>query len=103
MKLYDSASLRNVAVIGHGGSGKTQLVSALLFAAGAANRLGKVDDGTSITDFDEEEIARKHTLSSSLCFAEWKDTKINFIDTPGFADFLCEAKPVIGDVGAPAA
>jgi elongation factor G len=95
MKLYDSTALRNVAVIGHGGCGKTQLVSAVLFAAGAASRLGKVDDGTSITDFDEEEIARKHTLASSLCFAEWKDTKINMIDTPGFADFLCEARAAL--------
>ena len=62
MKVYDAASLRNVALVGHSGSGKTQLVSALLFDAGAVNRLGKVDDGTTVTDYDEEEIARKHTL-----------------------------------------
>jgi elongation factor G len=92
MKVYDAAAIRNVAVVGHGGCGKTQLVSAMLFAAGAVNRLGKVDDGTTVTDFDEEEIARKHTLSSSLAHAEWQKTKINIIDTPGFANFLTDAK-----------
>ena len=83
MKVYDAAAIRNVALVGHGGSGKTQLVSAMLFAAGAVNRLGRVDDGTTTTDFDEEEIARKHTLSSSLAHAEWQKNKINIIDTPG--------------------
>jgi elongation factor G len=91
MKVYDAASIRNVALVGHGGCGKTQLVSTLLFVAGAVNRLGRVDDGTTVTDFDEEEIARKHTLSSSLAFAEWQKTKINLIDTPGFANFLSDA------------
>jgi elongation factor G len=92
MKVYDAAAIRNVAVVGHGGCGKTQLVSAMLFGAGAVNRLGKVDEGTTVTDFDEEEIARKHTLSSSLAHAEWQKTKINIIDTPGFANFLTDAK-----------
>jgi elongation factor G len=91
MKVYDAAAIRNVAVVGHGGCGKTQLVSAMLFAAGAVNRLGKVDEGSTITDFDEEEISRKHTLSSSLAHAEWQKTKINVIDTPGFANFLTDA------------
>ena len=91
MKVYDAASIRNVALVGHGGCGKTQLVSTLLFVAGAVNRLGKVDDGTTVTDFDDEEIARKHTLSSSLAHAEWQKTKINLIDTPGFANFLTDA------------
>src|SRR5919197_3185093 len=91
MKVYDATSLRNVAFVGHSGAGKTQLISALLFVAGAVNRLGRVDDGTTVTDFDEEEIARKHTLSSSLAFAEWQKTKINLIDTPGFANFLTDA------------
>ena len=77
MKVYDAASIRNVAVVGHGGCGKTQLVAAMLFAAGAVNRLGKVDDGSTTTDFDDEEIARKHTLSSSLAHAEWQKAKIN--------------------------
>ena len=92
MKVYDAASIRNVAVVGHGGCGKTQLVSALLFGAGAVNRLGKVDEGSTITDFDEEEIARKHTLSSSLAHAEWQKAKINIIDTPGMANFISDAR-----------
>jgi elongation factor G len=95
MKVYDAASIRNVAVVGHGGSGKTQLVSAMLFDAGAVNRLGRVDDGTTITDFDEEEIARKHTLVSSLAFVEWNKTKINVIDTPGFANFLSDTRSAL--------
>jgi elongation factor G len=95
MKVYDAAAIRNVALVGHGGSGKTQLASAMLFAAAAVNRLGKVDEGTTVTDFDEEEIARKHTLSSSLAFAEWQKTKINIIDAPGFANFLSDAKAAL--------
>jgi elongation factor G len=91
MKVYDAPAIRNVAVVGHGGCGKTQLVAALLYAAGAVNRLGKVDDGTTATDFDEEEIARKHTLSTSLAPVEWQQTKINILDTPGFANFLSDA------------
>src|SRR5215471_893866 len=95
MKVYDAASLRNVALVGHSGSGKTQLVSALLFDAGAVNRLGKVDEGTAVTDYDEEEIARKHTLSASVAFAEWNKTKINLIDTPGMANFLSDARAAL--------
>ena len=71
MKVYDAASIRNVALVGHSGSGKTQLASAILSDAGMVNRFGKVDEGTTVTDFDEEEIARKHTLSASLAYAEW--------------------------------
>ena len=88
-------SLRNVALVGHSGAGKTQLISALLFDAGAVNRLGRVDDGTTVTDYDEEEIARKHTLSASLAYAEWNKTKINFIDTPGMANFLSDARAAL--------
>jgi elongation factor G len=95
MKVYDAAAIRNVALVGHGGCGKTQLVSAMLFAAGAVNRLGRVDDGTTVTDFDEEEVARKHTLSSSLAHAEWQKNKINIIDTPGFANFLSDARAAL--------
>ena len=95
MKVYDAHSIRNVALVGHSGAGKTQLVSALLFDAGAVNRLGRVDDGTSVTDYDEEEIARKHTLSASLAYAEWNKTKINFIDTPGIANFLSDARAAL--------
>jgi len=95
MKVYDAASIRNVAVVGHGGSGKTQLVSALLLDAGMVNRLGKVDEGNTVTDYDEEEVARKHTLSASLAYAEWNKTKINLIDTPGFGNFFADARAAI--------
>ena len=91
MKVYDADHIRNVALVGHSGAGKTQLASALLFDAGAVNRLGAVDDGTTVTDYDDEEIARKHTLSSSTAFAEWQKTKINLIDTPGMANFFSDA------------
>ncbi len=95
MKVYDAQSIRNVALVGHSGAGKTQLVSALLFDAGAVTRLGRVDDGTTVTDYDEEEISRKHTLASSLAYAEWNKHKINFIDTPGMANFLSDARAAL--------
>jgi elongation factor G len=95
MKVYDAASIRNVAIVGHTGSGKTQLASAILSDAGMVNRFGKVDDGTTTTDYDEEEIARKHTLSSSLAYAEWNKQKINLIDTPGMGNFLSEARAAL--------
>ncbi|MCU1383342.1 MAG: fusA 1, partial [Acidobacteria bacterium] len=91
MRVYDAASIRNVALVGHSGSGKTQLASAILADAGMINRFGKVDDGTTVTDYDEEEIARKHTLSASLAYAEWDKQKINLIDTPGVGNFLADA------------
>jgi elongation factor G len=95
MKAYDTGSIRNVAVVGHSGAGKTQLVAALLYTAGATPRLGRVDDGTTVTDYDEEEIARKHTLSASLAWVEWNKTKINIIDTPGMGNFLAEARAAL--------
>ena len=91
MKVYDAASIRNVALVGHSGSGKTQLASAILADAGMINRFGKVDEGTTVTDYDEEEIARKHTLSASLAYAEWNKQKINLIDTPGVGNFIADA------------
>ncbi len=98
MKVYDAANIRNVAIIGHSGSGKTQLASAILFDAGMVNRLGKVDEGNTVTDFDEEEIARKHTLSASISYAEWNKTKINIIDTPGFANFFSDVRAALSVV-----
>src|SRR5688572_33224831 len=95
MKVYDAQSLRNVALVGHSGAGKTQLLSTLLFDAGAINRFGRVDDGTTVTDYDEEEIARKHTLSASLAYAEWNKNKINFIETTGMTNFLSDARAVL--------
>jgi elongation factor G len=92
MKVYDISDIRNVGLIGHGSSGKTSLASGLLFASGAVNRLGKVDQGNTITDHDEEEIARKVSISSALCHAEWKKTKLNLIDTPGYGAFIADAR-----------
>jgi elongation factor G len=91
MKVYDAVSIRNVALVGHSASGKTQLTSALLSDSGTVNRFGSVDEGTTVTDFDEEEIARKHTLSASLAHVEWRKHKINLIDTPGVGNFLADA------------
>jgi elongation factor G len=95
MKVYDAAAIRNVAIVGHTGSGKTQLVSAILSDTGMVNRFGKVDEGTAVTDYDEEEIARKHTLAASLAFAEWNKQKINLIDTPGMGNFLSDARAAL--------
>jgi elongation factor G len=92
MKVYSGSDIRNVAIVGHNDTGKTTLVSQLLFNAGAATRMGRVEDGTTTTDFDQDEIERKHSISAAIAFAEWKDTKINFIDTPGFGIFIMEAK-----------
>jgi elongation factor G len=95
MRVYDAPSIRNIALVGHSGAGKTQLLSALLFDAGAVNRLGRVDDGTTVTDYDEEEIARKHTLACTLAYLEWNKYKINLIDTPGMANFLSDARAAL--------
>jgi len=95
MKVYDAPAIRNIAVVGHSGAGKTQLVSALLFDTGAVNRFGRVDDGTTVTDYDDEEIARKHTLACSLAYVEWNKHKINLIDTPGMANFLSDARAAL--------
>lgn len=95
MKTYESANLRNVAVVGHSHSGKTSLVSALLYTAGATQRLGRVDDGSATTAWDEEEIARQMSISSTPAFCEWEKCKINLIDTPGFNMFLHEAKTAL--------
>jgi elongation factor G len=95
VKIYESANLRNVAVIGHSHSGKTSLVSALLYTAGATQRLGRVDDGSAPTAWDEEEIARQMSITSTPAYCEWDKCKINLIDTPGFNMFLHEAKTAL--------
>ena len=96
MRVYETGDIRNVAVVGHGRSGKTSLVAGLLYTAGATNRLMRVDEGNTITDFDEEEIARKITISSAVASAEWAKRKINLIDTPGFSNiFINDAKSVL--------
>jgi elongation factor G len=95
MKVYSGSEIRNVAVVGHNDTGKTTLVTQLLFNAGALTRLGRIDDGTTVTDFDQDEIDRKHSISTAVAFAEWQNTKINFIDTPGFGIFVMEARTAL--------
>ena len=95
MKVYQSDSIRNVALVGHGDVGKTSLASCFLFDSGAINRLGKVDQGNSVTDFDEDEVERKITISSSPCFVEWNKVKINFLDTPGYGNFVADARSAL--------
>jgi elongation factor G len=90
VKRYSSDKIRNVAVVGHGGVGKTSLVEAMLFAAKAVDRLGRVEDGTTSTDFDPEEIRRKITVNAALAPLEWREGKANLIDTPGYPDFIGE-------------
>ncbi|MGN1080683.1 MAG: elongation factor G [Acutalibacteraceae bacterium] len=87
MKQYDSHTIKNVALAGHGGSGKTSLAEAMLYLAGATDRLGRVDDGNTVMDFDAEEKRRKASICTSVASLEWKGCKINLIDTPGMFDF----------------
>jgi elongation factor G len=108
MKSYLTKDIRNVGIVGHGGTGKTQLVSSLLFTAGMTPRLGKVAEGTTTTDWDEEEIGRKISIQTGLAYAEWPCTlcsganvKVNFIDLPGYSTFITEAKASL--IGADAA
>ncbi|MFL6414839.1 MAG: elongation factor G, partial [Bryobacteraceae bacterium] len=92
MKLFDSADIRNVALVGHGHPGKTSLCSALLFTAGAIDRQLSVTEGNTVTDFDEEEIARKLSITSAVAACPWEKSKINFLDTPGFSLFLHDTR-----------
>lgn len=87
MKIFDTDSIRNVALIGHSGEGKTSLAEAMMFEAKTIDRLGKVDDGSSTMDYDDEEIKRKISISLSLGYAIYRNTKINILDAPGFFDF----------------
>lgn len=95
MKAFTTENIRNLAVIGHGDAGKTQLVSSLLHVAGTPGRWGKVDEGTTVTDYDEDSIERKISLNNNFAHLEHKDTKINFIDTPGYAAFVSHARPAL--------
>jgi len=92
VNVYEAKNIRNVGFVGHSGSGKTSLISAILFDSGAVNRFGRVEDGNTPTDYDEEEIERKITISAKLAFCEWNKTKINMLDTPGFGAFVQEAR-----------
>ncbi len=92
MKVYTSDKIRNVIVLGHGGSGKTALVEAMAYVAGATSRLGRVEDGNTISDYDKEEQKRQFSINSSIVPVEWEDTKINLLDVPGYFDFVGEVE-----------
>jgi len=95
MKVYSADNIRNVVVLGHSGSGKTTLMEAALNVTGITTRMGKVDEGNTISDYEAEEIRRRVSINASMIPIEWKDCKINFIDTPGFFDFAGEVKQAL--------
>ncbi len=95
----DIAKIRNIGFAGHGGVGKTSLVEAILFACGAVNRLGKVEDGTTTTDFDPDEIKRKISLNTAVAYCDWKGHRLNLVDTPGYGDFVADARGGLRVVG----
>ena len=90
MKEYTTERLRNIALVAHGGAGKTMMSEAFLHFTGATTRMGKVEDGTTASDYDEEEIRRKISLYTSVLPVEYRDCKINILDAPGFTDFVGE-------------
>ena len=92
MREYTTDHIRNIGLIGHGGAGKTSLSEAMLFASGATTRLGRVEDGNTLSDYHPDEIERRISINSSLLFCEWKSDKINILDTPGYLDFTGEVK-----------
>jgi translation elongation factor EF-G len=92
MNQYHAGSIRNVVIMGHGSEGKTSLAEAIYFNSGAINRLGKVDGGTSVSDFDPDEIKRKLSINLSLLPLEWDGIKINLLDVPGYPDFIGDVK-----------
>ncbi|MEQ1884309.1 MAG: elongation factor G [Bryobacteraceae bacterium] len=100
MKVFETKDIRNVALVGHGHSGKTSIAAAALYTAGATNRLTRVDEGNTLTDFDDEEIARKLTISTGVAALEWAKSKINLLDTPGFNLFINDAKAALAAADA---
>lgn len=92
MKEYDAGSIRNIALIGHGGSGKTSLSEILLYTAGEINRIGSISEGNTVSDYTPNEIEKQISISSSLLHLEWNNVKINIVDTPGYADFIGDVK-----------
>lgn len=92
MNVYTTDKIRNVVLLGHGGSGKTTIVEAMAYLSGITNRMGTVTDGNTISDYDKEEIKRGFSISTSVVPIEWRETKINLLDTPGFFDFVGEVE-----------
>lgn len=99
MAKYDTAKLRNLGIVAHGGAGKTSLAEAILFTSGMTDRLGRVDDGTSNLDFEPEEIKRKITISSSLHHCEWKGHFLHVVDTPGYGNFIADTRSCMRALG----
>ena len=99
MKAYEAERIRNIALLGHGGSGKTTFCEAALYSAGVTKRMGKVDDGNTYSDFDKEEIARKTSINTSVVPVEWNEYKVNLIDTPGYFDFVGEVQGAMKAAG----
>ena len=92
MGKYDTAKIRNLGIIAHGGAGKTSLSEAILFDTGMIDRLGRVDDGSSTMDFEPEEIKRRISITSSLDHCEWQGHSIHMVDTPGYGDFIADTR-----------
>lgn len=95
MNEYKTEDIRNIVLLGHASSGKTALSEAMLYSAGQIGRMGNIQDGTTVSDYNSDEIERKSSISSSLMFAEWDKKKVNIIDTPGYLDFISESKAAI--------
>ena len=95
MKGYTSETIRNVALVGHGGCGKTTFLESALLATGVIDRLGKVEDGNTVSDYDKMEIEKGFSINTSIVPVEWKGDKINFIDTPGYFDFIGEVNAAL--------
>ena len=90
MKVYDTRAIRNIALVGHGASGKTTLSEAILYNTGVTKRMGRIEDGNTKSDYIEDEISRQISISNSLLQTEWQNCKLNIVDTPGYADFVGE-------------
>ena len=88
MNVYETSSIRNVVFLGHGGSGKTTLAEAISYSTGVITRMGRVQDGNTISDYDKEEIKRKFSINASVIPVEWNGLKINILDAPGYFDFV---------------
>ena len=95
MKTYDTEHLRNVCLVGHGGAGKTSLAETFLFNSGVINRIGKIVEGNTVSDFLPEEVKHKVSISTSLIPIEWQGVKVNVLDTPGYLDFFGEVKSAL--------
>ena len=100
MKVYRTDEIRNVVLLGHGGSGKTSLVEAMLYVSGVTNRMGKVTESNTVSDFDKEEQKRGFSISTSLVPIEWEKAKINILDTPGYFDFVGEVEEAVSAADA---